>query len=74
MTAEEAPLSSQEEFNAELKALLRRAYDGGLDVKGGWGCRNGTGYPDWDVMVTKVRKDEETERRGSSEKASSADA
>jgi hypothetical protein len=55
MTDDGTPLTS-EAFSAELKALLRRAHADGLDVEGGWNCRNGEEYPDWDVVVTEVRK------------------
>lgn len=57
MTAEETSLTSEEALNAEMKALLRRAHANGVDVEGGWECRNGDGHPDWDVVVTEVRKD-----------------
>ena len=59
MTTEETPLTSAGALNAELKALLRRAYANGIDVEGGWDCRNGTEHPDWDVIVTEVEKNEE---------------
>lgn len=61
MTSEEAPVASDEELAAELKALLVRAHDGGVDVEGGWECRNGPDYPDWDVLVTEVAKSEGSE-------------
>lgn len=61
MTAGETPLTSEDELNAELKALLRRAYSSGIDVEGGWECRNGSEHPDWDVIITEVRKTEESE-------------
>ncbi|MGQ3412940.1 hypothetical protein ACT4ML_11845 [Natrinema sp. LN54] len=61
MTADETPPSSEAELRAELQALLRRAYDSELEIEGGWDCRNGTDYPDWDVIVTEVRKNEERE-------------
>jgi hypothetical protein len=48
--------TSQAELNDELKALLRRGHDNGVDVEGGWECRNGTGHPDWDIVVTEVQK------------------
>lgn len=60
MTAEETPLTSEEALNAELKALLRRAHTGGIEVKGGWDCRNGPEHPDWDVIITEVRKNDES--------------
>ena len=43
-------------FQAELRALVRRAHEAGVDVEGGWECRNGEGRPDWDVVVTEVVK------------------
>jgi hypothetical protein len=61
MTSEEASLTSKEELNAELKALLRRAYENGIDVEGGFECRNGVEHPDWDVIVTEVEKNEHSE-------------
>jgi len=61
MTSEETALTSTEELNAELKALLRRAYESGIDVEGGFECRNGVEHPDWDVIVTEVEKNEHSE-------------
>ncbi|AQL44153.1 hypothetical protein BV210_16190 [Halorientalis sp. IM1011] len=61
MTSEETSLASKDELNAELKALLRRAYESGIDVEGGFECRNGAEHPDWDVIVTEVEKNEHSE-------------
>ena len=61
MTTEETLPSSEKEFNAELKALLVRAYNSGIDVEGGWECRNGLDHPDWDVIVTEVQKNDGSE-------------
>ena len=61
MTAEETSLTSKEELNVELKALLRRAFESGIDVEGGIECRNGAEHPDWDVIVTEVEKNEQSE-------------
>ena len=61
MTSEEPPLASKEDLSAELKALLLRAYENGIDVEGGFECRNGVEHPDWDVVVTEVQKNEQTE-------------
>jgi len=61
MTSEEPPLTSKEELNAELQALLLRAHEDGLDVEGGFECRNGADHPDWDVIVTEVEKNEHSE-------------
>ncbi|MDJ1432443.1 hypothetical protein [Halostagnicola sp. A-GB9-2] len=61
MTSEKTTLTTRAELNDELKALLRRAYSNGVDVEGGWNCRNGADHPDWDVIVTEVRKNEGSE-------------
>lgn len=63
MTSEATPLMSKEELNAELQALLLRAYESGLDVKGGFECRNGADHPDWDVIITEVKKNDQLEGR-----------
>ncbi|MFC7018816.1 MULTISPECIES: hypothetical protein [Haloarcula] len=61
MTSEETSLASKEELNAELKTHLRRACENGIDVEGGFECRNGVEHPDWDVIVTEVEKNEHSE-------------
>ena len=63
MTSEDEhqPITSEEELHTELRALLLRAHEGGVDVEGGWDCRNGSGDPDWDVIVSEVRKKEGSE-------------
>ncbi|RXK51170.1 hypothetical protein [Halorientalis pallida] len=61
MTSEETSPASRKELNAELKALLRRAYESGIDVEGGFECRNGIEHPDWDVIVTEVEKNDHSE-------------
>lgn len=58
---EAEPITSEEELSTELKTLLRRAHRGGIDVEGGWDCRNGGGDPDWDVIVSQVRKKADSE-------------
>ncbi|MFP8890179.1 hypothetical protein ACLI4U_10450 [Natrialbaceae archaeon A-CW2] len=60
MTSEETPVTSKSELNAELKALLIRAYENGIDVEGGFECRNGIEHPDWDVIVTEVEKNDQS--------------
>lgn len=49
------------ELRADLRVLLRRAHDNGIEVRGGWPCRNGQAHPDWDVVVTEVEKAGESE-------------
>ena len=61
MTSEETPITSKAELNAELKTLLTTAYENGIDVEGGFECRNGVDHPDWDVVVTEVEKNEHSE-------------
>jgi len=59
MTTTGPPPTSAEELNAELRSLLRRAHVNGIEVEGGWDCTNGPEHPDWDVVVTEVRTDED---------------
>lgn len=61
MTSVETPPTSKEELNTELKALLVEAYENGIDVEGGFECRNGVEHPDWDVIVTEVKKNDNSE-------------
>lgn len=61
MTTDETPLTTRLELQTELQSLLRRAHTNGVDVKGGWECRNDAKHPDWDVIVTEVRKNETSE-------------
>jgi hypothetical protein len=58
MSDGEAPIGSAAEFDDRLGSLLRRAHEDGIGVEGGWSCRNGSEVPDWDVVVTAVRKSE----------------
>lgn len=61
MTTTETSLTTRAELNAELRSLLLRAYDHGIDVEGGWECRNGDEHPDWDVIVAELEKNERAE-------------
>lgn len=61
MTSEEPSLTSKAELSAEIRALLVRAYKNGIDVKGGYECRNGAKHPDWDVIITEIKKNEQAE-------------
>ena len=61
MTSEETRLTSKAQLNTELKALILRAYENGIDVEGAFECRNGIEHPDWDVVVTEVEKNEHSE-------------
>ena len=61
MTSEDSPLTSKAELSAALKALLLRAYENEIDVEGAFECRNGVEHPDWDVIVTEVEKNDQSE-------------
>ena len=61
MTSHGASITSKADLNEELKALLIRAYESGIDVEGGFECRNGDDHPDWDVVVTEVTKNDKSE-------------
>ncbi len=61
MTDEDAPLSSKEELNEALKSVLFKAYKSGVNVEGGFECRNGAEHPDWDVIVAEVEKNDVSE-------------
>lgn len=61
MSAGDGPPTAEAEFREELQTLLRSAHEEGIDVEGGWDCRNGSDHPDWDVIVSEVRKSEASE-------------
>lgn len=54
-------LTSEDALEARLGDILRRAHANGVDVEGGWECRNGSDHPDWDVVVSAVRKLDDSE-------------
>lgn len=56
MTDDRGP-ATDAELQAELAALLRRARDSGVDVRGGWECRGSDGQSDWDVVVAELQSD-----------------
>lgn len=57
MTTDEPTITTADELQSELGALLRAAHAAGVDVEGGYDCRNGDDNPDWDVLVTEVEAD-----------------
>lgn len=59
MTDSETTITSGSELESELRDLLQRAHNRGVDVEGAWLCRNGAGAPDWDVVVTELETNEE---------------
>lgn len=61
MTTDKSRLTSEAALNDELRALLQQAHENGVDVEGGWECRNGSKYPDWDIVVSEVEKPDDGE-------------
>lgn len=61
MSSEGPTLTSEAELSAELQALLVRAHESGINVKGGFECRNGADHPDWDVVITQIKKNPRAE-------------
>lgn len=59
MSSDDAGVTSDADFRAELQTLLTQAHDNGVTVEGGWDCRNGDDHPDWDIIVTEVEKPDE---------------
>lgn len=55
-------ITSRSALNDALQSLLCRASDNDIDVAGGWDCRNGPEYPDWDIVITEVEKKAEVEK------------
>lgn len=56
MSADRNPPDSRTELEAHFQELLLEAYERGVNVEGGFECRNGDGHPDWDVIVAEVQK------------------
>lgn len=56
MSSEDSSINSSDEFVEELEDLLRRAYRSGVDVEGGWVCRNGDSHPDWEAVIVEMSK------------------
>lgn len=54
MTTDDSRPVSGAELQHQLASLLRRADREGIDVAGGWTCRNGDDASDWDVVVTEL--------------------
>lgn len=47
-------VTSAEEFNEALTALLDAAHTNGVSVRGGWTCPINRTAPTWDVVITDV--------------------
>ncbi len=61
MSDETQTISSEAEFTEKLHQLLQEAYRGGVNVEGGYECRNGSSYPDWDAVITVMSKPEKSD-------------
>lgn len=47
---------TDEEFHDQLRQLIRTAEANGVDVAGGWECRNTSpDHSDWDIEITEVQ-------------------
>jgi|AntRauMinimDraft_4_1070384.scaffolds.fasta_scaffold00015_20 hypothetical protein len=57
MTDDARGPATEAELHGELEALLQRARDRGVDVRGGWECRSDADSSGWDVVVTELRAD-----------------
>lgn len=47
-------ITTEEQFNEAIKDLLNGATQNGINVLGGWPCRNGDTRPDWEVVVVEL--------------------
>ena len=56
MTPNKKPLTTKPEFEETLMVLLREAHQNGIDVEGGWECRNGANHPDWEAVIVELSK------------------
>lgn len=55
MSSHNSPdVTSTEEFNEVLTALLDSAGANGVSVRGGWTCPVNRTPPTWDVVITEV--------------------
>ncbi|MEM4782172.1 MAG: hypothetical protein QXG03_11515 [Halalkalicoccus sp.] len=54
-------VTTDEEFDAALSALVQEAYANDVDVEGGWECLTNDGEPDWDVVIFEVRRRDSSE-------------
>lgn len=61
MTTEDPRPVTESELQRQLASLLSLAEREGIDVAGGWTCRNEDGATDWDVVVTELRSSETAE-------------
>jgi len=51
-----ASVPDAELFETELETVLRAAHDNGLTVEGVYASRNESPYPDWEILIDRVRK------------------
>ena len=57
--ASDDPIATEAAFVEALQALLVEAYENGIDVEGGWECRNGADNPDWEAVIVEMTKSDE---------------
>lgn len=55
------PPSTEAGFRRDLQSLISRAHEAGVDVAGGWECRDEEGRPDWDVVISELQSPDSPE-------------
>lgn len=60
MTDDLESIASDADLAETLRTVLKQAHQAGIEVEGGWECRNGDVYPDWDIVITEVEKTNRT--------------
>lgn len=49
-------ITSATAFEETLAHMIRSAHRNGVDVEGGWVCRNGDTTPDYEAVIVELRK------------------
>lgn len=58
----EGDVETENDFREVLTSLLIAANENDISFEGGWDCRNGDEVPDWDVVISEVKKPSEVEQ------------
>lgn len=54
-------VTTVDEFEDALRALVVTAFQNGVDPRGAWDFRTDDGAPDWEVMVLELQARDESE-------------
>lgn len=49
-------IASATAFEEVLAHMIRSAHRNGVDIEGGWICRNDDGIPDYETVIVELRK------------------